>query len=186
MKINIGYSTKSIDKALKKIEEYRKQIVNFIPNFFQACADKIIELANNNLDNTDYYADVKEEIKSHWQPIRKEKNSYILENTSEKSVYVEFGVGMVGEVSPHKNAEEAGYEYDVNAHGNKGWSFIVWYDDMIDLPKGSYKFGYNKKNDYFIVRTKGAPSTMFVYQALQDFIDGEMYVDIAKQLLKGL
>lgn len=198
MKINIGYDTKSIDKALKKIEEYQKRLKSIIPTFFQQCADKIISIANEKLNTVGLPYGVVAEIKNGWQPIKKiDKNTYVLENTSDKSVYIEFGVGQVGAENPHKLSGEQGYQY--NMPSKHKWSNpysgeTQWYISFrskadIDLAETYYEPltepKYTTRSREYI-RTSGQPATMYAFNAVQDFMDNAMYVDIAKQLLKGL
>lgn len=46
--------------------------------------------------------------------------------SGEQVAYIEFGTGIVGENSPYPDTEaliKAGWEYDVNNHGEKGWFY---------------------------------------------------------------
>lgn len=44
-------------------------------------------------------------------------------NLSEEATYAEFGTGMMGEGTPHPLGN-LGWQYDVNAHGDRGWRYI--------------------------------------------------------------
>lgn len=196
MKINIGYSTKSIDKAIKQIEEYQKRVKSIIPTFYKQCGEKIVQFANERLNGIDLPYGVLAEIKSGWQPVKKkDDNTYILENTSDESVYIEFGVGIVGEQSPQakKEADEAGYKYNLPSpskyagkhHDENTWRFYVSNKSEIDLIDGNYEEWQTKDGRIKII-TRGSQGVMYAFNAIQDFIDSEAYVDIAKQLFKGL
>ena len=59
------------------------------------------------------------------------------------ALFVEFGTGVVGAMLPHP-ATDVGWEYDVNGHGYKGWTY----------PKGNGRFFH----------TLGQPSNPFMYR----------------------
>lgn len=182
--IKVGYSEKSIDEAIKQLRKYQKKIENFIPDFLEACANKVIELANQNIEKYEFDSEIISGIQSGWTK-KKGENTLLLENTNNKAVYIEFGVGQVGAQSSHDDAEKAGYRYDINNHGSEGWGFYLNEGEAVDILGGLYQaeiVGGNRLHIY----TKGSPATMFAFNALMDFKDNEMYVDIAKQLLKGL
>ena len=79
---------------------------------------------------------------------------------------VEFGVGVVGQSSPHKNIGEVDYEYNKpSRYKNKdnSWIFAVDNDSEIDIQS---KFIDNRTEH--TVRTKGSPAVMYLYNALVD------------------
>ncbi|MBE5820440.1 MAG: hypothetical protein E7310_06500 [Clostridiales bacterium] len=59
-----------------------------------------------------------------------------IETKAEKDTYLEFGTGFVGSENPHVDTmlSQAGWKYDVNKHGKKGWLY----------PKGDGTFGWTK------------------------------------------
>lgn len=184
MKIPVKWTTKSIDKAIKEVERYRKHLVNLIPKFLDRCADRVIEIANQKIELFDFDNQIISGIQNGWQKT-KGNNTLLLENTNEKAVYIEFGVGQVGATSKHKNASDAGYEYDINNHGQEGWGFYLDADDGVDILSGLYQDEYVGGNRLHIY-TKGSPATMFCFNAIMDFIDNKEFVPIMKDLLKGL
>lgn len=194
MKISIDYDIKSIDKAIKQIELYQKRLNSIIPTFFQQCADKIVSIANENLNTISLDYGIVAEIKNGWQPIRKDGDKYILENISDRSVYIEFGIGQVGEEDPHPVAGRAGYLYNVPSNAKRfdfGEGRTIWWfratNGYIDiLNNDKYRLDSIRTRRGIVIKTAGQPATMFAFNALQDFIDGEMYVPIAKELFKGL
>jgi len=69
--------------------------------------------------------------------------SYYVYTDCEYAKFVEFGTGIVGEEYPHPQANDAGWKYDVNGHGDNGW----WY----------------MANDGKYHWTRGAPSRPFMH-----------------------
>lgn len=195
MKINIGYNTKSIDKAIKQIEKYQKRLKSIIPGFLTLSAKRIVEIANENLDRDGGSLGIGQgiiaEIKSGWEilPVEETANGYSIpiRNNTDKATYIEFGVGQIGASEPHKNATEAGYGYDLNNHGNWGWSFFVHTNDLrdIDIGKEYRDIEVVRKSGVEIV-TRGQPALMYAFNAIIDFKDKEEFLPIIKNLLKGL
>jgi hypothetical protein len=66
---------------------------------------------------------------------------------SSYAIFVEYGTGVVGAANPHPQPAE-GWTYDVNSHGEAGWSY---WDD--------------KRQRYF--HTKGQPASAFVYRTME-------------------
>lgn len=181
---------RTVDKAIKQIEEYQKRVQNLIPDFLKACVEAVRDKANNYIGNFGYDSETVSAIQNGWKPIEK-GNPTILENAYDKAVYIEFGTGIVGSNEAHEMASESGYAYDVNAHGEKGWSFVVSsdeYADGVDLPEKYYKKGKTDHTGmWFSIRTKGAPATMFLYQSAMDLFQVDKgHERIWKELTKRL
>lgn len=196
MKINIDYDKKSIDNAIKQIEEYQKRLQNIIPSFLRLCAQRVQEIAAERLSAIGIGTNIETEILLNWHIDDSDKNRVILENTSDKATYVEFGVGEIGAGSPHDLAEEQGYKYNIpskykwtNSKGQAHWYISFHSTADIDLPKQYYERltteEYANRSRIYI-RTQGQPATMFLFNAMIDFIDKEEFVPIIGKLLKGL
>lgn len=188
MKITVGLSTKSIDKAIKQVEWYRKHFVRLIPKMMSRFADRVAELANEKIGIYDdqYDSEIIEGIKGGWVKEESEGGLLVtLSNTYNKAVYIEFGVGQVGAEQSHENAGKAGYQYDKNSHGDKGWGFYIG-DEPLDLQRGYYYDFYKYNQNKFWIWTKGSPSTMFLYHAAMDFVDKEEFVPIIEEFLSGV
>ena len=185
MNINVRLNAKSIESAIKKIEAYQKRIDRLIPNFLTACAEKVRDLANANISAYEYDTEIIAEITSlaSWVIETTQDGVVTLRNTSEKATYIEFGVGQIGE-GTHTEAQKAGYQYDINSHGAKGWGFYVGEGESLDLRQPYYNETY--KGDKFWVWTKGEPATMFAFNALMEFREKELYKGIWNDLVKDL
>lgn len=203
-KISVALNEKSIAQAIKEIEAYQKRIQNLIPDFLIACANEIKTLANRAIDGLDYDESIKSEMKNWDDPkLSNDKKSVLLQNSSEKATYIEFGVGQVGETQSkfagRKEAKEAGYEYDVNNHGDDGWTFRIKKDKGIDIPekyretKREYTKQRNKRGEWveanppaLEITTRGAPATSFLFNVFMNFCDKGEYAKIWKRLTKDL
>ena len=72
-----------------------------------------------------------------------------IKNMQEKWTYHEYGTGIVGSQNPHvaEALQQAGWKYDVNNHGEKGWIYPV--------ENGEYRW------------TKGQPASKEFWKALE-------------------
>lgn len=86
--------------------------------------------------------------------------------------YVEYGTGVVGAASPHPEAGEIGWNYDVNGHGEDGWVYPV--------EKGSHHH-YIRGSDS-LAWTKGQEGKQFMYKSRQHILTPEVYERIAKEV----
>jgi hypothetical protein len=192
MKINISLNDeKSIDNALKLLKNIKKQLKEqMLEEFVVECCKAILSLSNERLQFVDVGENVKEDIISSWEYYRTFKKgnkiSYILKNNAEKAVYVEFGVGIVGEENPHPNVGEAGYAYNVPSSSklpDGSWMFSTTIEDL-DLPKKDIIDYSDYNTNSLVVETKGTAATMFVYQSIIDFKDRQIAKNIWEQIKK--
>lgn len=179
--INIGFDTKSIRQAIKEIENIRRKFSNIIPQaYLSKCADYVISRANEYLSNYNIDGEITADIQTHWTKEMPTKNTIKVVNDSDKAVFIEFGVGRVGSISSHPNANETGYQYNLpsSAKSTSGiWAFDVRDKNGIDLVKGYYKHRRNS------VITSGSPANMYLYNATLDLISSGAYRTLWLQTL---
>ncbi len=188
MQINIDLlDLRTVGKAINQIEEYQKKIRELIPEFLKRCAEAVRDLANQKLGGYGYSGALISEIQNSWSIDDSTDGVVTLINSHDKAVYIEFGTGIVGSGDAHEMASKSGYKYDVNGHGEKGWRFIRFADVAdVDLPDGRYtEIKGDHTGMWFLIHTKGAPATMFLYQAATDFVDYKLYKRIWNELVKG-
>lgn len=187
MKLNIDLNTKSIDKAIKTLEKVKKKLNNYQKEFLQECCYWFIRRSNELLQLTDIGENVKQGIQDSWQYVFTSENSIKISNVHDSAVYVEFGVGVVGQDSPHKNAAETNYKYDIPSDAkdeNGVWRFYKNIADL-DIPKSALSYESKKlesgKRERWFVVTAGAVGAMYAYNALIDLKDRGIY-EIADKL----
>jgi hypothetical protein len=179
MKINVELSPKSIQEAIKKLQFAKKQMKgNMMKDFLEDVCMWIINRANMYLDNSDIGEFVKADIKNGWEYEFTDDGAKLI-NRTEKSVFVEFGVGVIGETDPHPNASAEGYEYNVQSESKSAdgsWSFFANTNEL-DLPTNAL-LSHNWYNDMrgrggesgkrLFVMTKGTQGVMYAYNAIVD------------------
>lgn len=191
MKVNIDLlNLKTVDEAIKQIEAYQKRVANLIPDFLKACAEAIRDKANERLlfeaMSLGLSGLLLNDITSSWETEQTSDSSIILRNTSKKAVYIEFGVGTIGGSNEHTQASEAGYKYDMNAHGDEGWTFWVR-NNEIDIGTEYRESEKTHRDGTIEIHTQGQPATMFLYQSAMDFFEVDKgHIRIWKELTKEL
>lgn len=170
MKINIALNTKSIAEAKKKLLELKKKLQKgeMIKDLLNECVIFIKKQTEFYLDNSGLGSNVIADIKSSWK-VEQTENKVVMTNTSEKAVYVEFGVGIVGQGDPHPNANEANYEYNVDSrHKLEGdqWMFAKQNLEDLDLPQD--KAEILEDDDQYVIITQGTKGVWYAYNAIVD------------------
>lgn len=176
--ITYGLSVKSIENAISQLEKEKEKLRTKIFNYFLTkCAFFFEDRANEYVSQLDIGYIVKEEIAKSWD-FKIDKNICKITNSQEHAVYVEFGVGRIGDAKPHPNASKTDYEYDVDSpyKGESGeWKFFTE-EQWLDIPMGDlvYKATYTDKDnrkmprDRLFVVTLGTQGAMYAYNALMD------------------
>lgn len=171
MIINIALNKKSIQEAKKTLLAVQKKFKDgtIMKEYIRECCEWIVERAKYYVENSDIGENIKQDINSHWKIRFVSNNNAVIENDSDHAVYVEFGVGLMGERIPHDNATEAGYKYNVPSSSKKGdyWVYAVDSDADVDMHPG-YKSITDENTGKTWIITKGSWRVMFAYQAIVD------------------
>lgn len=164
-RISFGLDKKSIKEAIKKINAVKKEFLNgtIIYDFLEGVCKWLIFKASTYVKNSDIGENVKQDINSHWSYVIKGNQATII-NDSMQAVFVEFGVGTMGEQIPHDNANKAEYEYNVNTQYY--WAYPA--DDLEDVDMHKGYIAKERKDGGFWIITKGSWRVMYGYQAIVD------------------
>lgn len=191
MKVRMNLSKKSIQSVIKKVEDLKKKAQTELPKvFLRKCVARIIELANQNLMATDVGFEVKNLIQNSWETSEIVNNKITLSNTAEfkkgenLAIFVEFGVGIVGQSNNHTMSGEAGYAYNVpsaakDQHGN--WFAYVDGENSMNIESDYYE-KYDTPSG-LIIKTQGSPATMFLYKAWKYFETSGEYKAVWQQTI---
>lgn len=199
--IRIALNQESIARAKRELLNYRMNLITALDVFYERCVSYLIKQANYYVKKSDIGALVKANITSSWTVQKLEQGGIRLTNNAEKAIFVECGVGIVGEQNPHPNATSLGnnYEYNVPSDGKKDDDSWVFFEnrDNLDLPESALIKG-NLETDsrYFNerdrlrtrlrVRTKGTEGVMYAFNALQDLKMEyrKIWNEVAKEFLE--
>lgn len=173
MRIKIELNQKSINDAIKQLEKAKKQFSGvMLDEFYKECYKFFVEMANFYLVGSGIGDLVIAEIQSSWNyvPITTPYKGVRFVNTADKAVFVEFGVGVVGESNKHPNAVATAYEY--NKPSNKkiidgSWVFKS-YEEELDIPKEAIiSHNYDVEGKMRIL-TRGTKGCFYAFNALED------------------
>jgi hypothetical protein len=172
MKINIEFSKKSIKEAIKILENQKKSLTEkMISEYMLRSAEWIKLRANEILNSSDIGVEIVQNITSSWHIDIISKTRIILYNMSWKAAYVEFGVGIIGQTDKHPNADNAGYEYNVDSSkkfGQGHWQFTVDDQSLLDIPQDAVIYQDYSENGLSII-TQGTKGVWYLFNAVEDF-----------------
>lgn len=171
MKIDVGLNPKSIKKAKNQLLEIKKLFSQniIIKAFLEECKKYLMTRMDFYLNQSGIGSTVISNIMKSWS-VNIIGNKCTLVNNDDKAVFVEFGVGIVGQSNPHPFAYISDYEYNVesDAKDEDGeWNFFV-NENNLDLPKSAIEFKAKADNDKVMVFTRGTKGVWYAYNALQD------------------
>lgn len=186
-KIEINFDTKSIRNAINQVREIKKKMLTEIPDrFLTKCLEWVQDRANNvYLPSLNISSKVLGDIFAGWNIERVNESTKRLVNDSDNAVFIEFGVGVVGEQNPHPNAKDTNPNYEYNVDSGKKdkynqWRFRVNENGSIDLVDGYY----TKQGD--LVTTTGSPANLYLYNAAMDLISTGGYEMLWKETLNEI
>lgn len=150
--IRVGLDPKSIEKAIKELNQYKKEIENKTKLLIQRLTDlganvvrvKIVEMGAY------YSGELLSGVDGYFSPLL---NTGFVRVTNDHVAFVEFGTGVVGQANPHTNGEylsKAAWQYATGPKifttkdGRVGWIYPT--DD------GGFRF------------TEGMQSRPFMYE----------------------
>ena len=135
-----------IDRAIREVKAYKRLFLSKCENLVKELTAQGAEIARVQVAQLDaiYTGDLRNSIGDYFST---KTGVGIIRADAYYAIYVEFGTGVVGSQSPHPNPQ--GWQYDVNAHGDKGW---VYYDDE----NGQFRW------------TKGFKSRPFMYNTARE------------------
>lgn len=144
--IKVKLDPQSIDNAITELQMYKEEIERRVTLLVKRLTESGADIARAKVVELGAYytGELLSSINSYLFASDASTVGFIRVN-AEYGMFVEFGTGIVGKKGKHHPAESVfGWEYDVNNHGEIGWSFPT--DD------GSYR------------RTRGQESRPFMYE----------------------
>lgn len=146
--INLNLSTSSIDNAIKELKQYQDKVKSAPEKITERLAKEAVQDIDNTLSGiTDTDGNAIGEI-----GYEKVGNKTVVYNRGPQIAFLEFGTGATGKSSPHPQAGQSGWAYDVgkkikvSKNGKRQWRY---YDKI----KGHWRI------------TSGMPAQMQVFKA---------------------
>jgi hypothetical protein len=162
-KITFNLSTVSLNKAIKELKAYKKQIEQNCDIAAHRLADEGREIATEQLSTMAKHGNLLDIAES--LTVTETAKGYKLSTRNFKAPYVEFGTGVKGLNSPHPQSQEFAWAYKVGAHigiyyvdgeYRTGWWYPTTPDDMNNT------LTLTESGDY-IAFTEGMESRPFMH-----------------------
>lgn len=163
--ITFGLNEKDLNRAIRELEEYRKE-------FLRKCNELIRQLTERGEEVAKLFVvelgafdtgNLHDSIHGYFDP---DVGVGFIRAECWYAVYVEYGTGVVGANARHPLAADHGWVYDINHHGDNGWVYFSAHD-------GQCQFHH----------TKGQPSSPFMYSTFR-FLQ-QRARDIARTVFNG-
>lgn len=150
--ININlFENNAVSKAVKAVEAFQKDLVEGLHGLCETLLDEGVNVAKMQIMEMPA-VDTGELLNSIERGAFDRRSGFgIIKATAYYAIFVEYGTGVIGATNPHPEAGEAGWDYDVNEHGEKGWIYYGW--------------------DFRKHWTKGMPSRPFMYNTMMTLKD---------------
>lgn len=151
-RVKIRLAKDSIRQAIKATEQARDQIREQCDEFCKKTAQAGQAMVIQNIE--EYDAIDTGTLVNGVDAYKKEDGRWVISVAADNgqednyAYYVEYGTGVKGKASPHPEASQVGWNYDINNHGNAGWKY----------PKRTGGFGI----------TSGMPARPFFYDMKQE------------------
>jgi len=155
-------SERSINELTRNLQNYHRDLKLAKNYILEALADFTMEEVKKNI------ADTTSPGTSTGTLLSSIKKSPILNDTIRiytdlaYAKFVEYGTGIVGAGATHPKASEAGWVYDKNEHGERGWVYMG--------SDGEFHW------------TAGQEGHQFMYRALETL--KSKYMEIARKVLR--
>lgn len=151
--IEIRLDPKSVEKAIKELQAYKKEVEQKARLLVQRLTDYGAEIARIKIVDMGavYSGELLSGVNGYFSPLL---NAGFVKVTSDHVAFVEFGTGVVGQQSPHTNGEylskaswgyATGQKIFTTKDGKVGWIYPT--DD------GGFRFTEGMKSRPFMYQT---------------------------------
>lgn len=152
-KIEIRLDPKSVEKAIKELQAYKKEVEQKARLLVQRLTDYGADIARIKIVDMGavYSGELLSGVDGYFSPLL---NAGFVKVTSDHVAFVEFGTGVVGQQSPHTNGEylskaswgyATGQKIFTTKDGKVGWIYPT--DD------GGFRFTEGMKSRPFMYQT---------------------------------
>lgn len=158
--INMTLDPKSIAKAIKEVRQFQDDLKEMCMDLAAKLTAEGAEIAKMQVVALD--AVMTSGLESSIRGIYyRNEHCGIISTDVPYAVYVEFGTGMVGDITFHdlSGAPNIEWNYDINGHGEEGW----WYP----APWGWWIPTKGKYAGEPMAWTQGMPARPFMYNTLR-------------------
>ena len=167
--ISVRLDPKSVAAAIEELQKYQKDVENRTRLLIQKLTDYGADIARVKIVSLGafYSGELLSGVDGYYSPIL---NAGFVKVTSDHAAFVEFGTGVVGQQSPHKNGEylskaswgyATGQKIFTTQNGKVGWIYPT--DD------GGFRFTEGMKSRPFMYETALELQNKFAQMAKEVF-----------------
>ena len=167
--ISVRLDPKSVAAAIEELQQYQKDVENKTRLLVQRLTDYGANIARVKIVSLGafYSGELLSGVDGYYSPIL---NAGFVKVTSDHAAFVEFGTGVVGQQSPHKNGEylskaswgyATGQKIFTTQNGKVGWIYPT--DD------GGFRFTEGMKSRPFMYETALELQNKFAQMAKEVF-----------------
>lgn len=193
----IKTSTTGIDDVINSLNKINDYNIDF-KDSLDEIGQRYTKIAQDNLKGAFHTQKQGDELAKEIHYLR-DKNSVTIvagmfPDYIEALYYAEFGAGMVS--NKHPLANEYGWEYDVNNHGDKGWHFtpneFTKIKEIDGSEAGAYyemgePFKYTRENTGKMVAwVKSSEPTLFMYNTHRQMLSDGFIAKIIKDKIENI
>ena len=162
-KYRVNLSFRSFRKLANNIRDYRKSLQDKCEEFAYRMAEEGVAIAQMKILGFDAVmtGELLDSMNLKAGDIFSNGATYYIYTDCPWAKFVEFGTGIVGSENPHPDPSIAGWKYDVNVHGEKGWYYFK---------NGEWHW------------TKGLPSRPFMFETGQELKDMNIISSVAREV----
>lgn len=140
-----------LTKAIREVAKFEKDLLEGLHGLCETLLDEGVSVARMQIMEMPA-VDTGELMDSIERGAFDKRSGFgIIKATAYYAIFVEYGTGIIGSQNEHPEAGEAGWDYDVNGHGDQGW----------------YYYGWDFKKHW----TKGMPARPFMYNTMMTLKD---------------
>lgn len=174
MKVKLDiFNSRSMEQTLVEIERYKKELKRKCQEFVERVGKLGIETAKTYIGAYSIPSEVIGEIYLEKGDVVVSDGSIKIVVGNDTALFWEYGTGIEGLNATHPDT--SGWEYDWNAHDEKGWVYTA---ESGGLTAYSWKVGEG------LYQTKGMPSQPFMYLTYNALLNQKFseIVSIAKEV----
>ena len=121
--ISFGLNEKDLNRAIRELEEYRKEFLRKCNELIRQLTEHGEEIAKLEVVQLGAFdtGNLHDSIHGYFDP---ESRVGFIRAECWYAVYVEYGTGIVGARNPHPLSGDHGWVYDINNHGENGWVYF--------------------------------------------------------------
>ena len=162
-KYRVNLSSGSFRQLAKDIREYRKSLQDKCEEFAYRMAEEGVAIAQMKILGFDAVmtGELLDSMNLEAGDVVSNGATYYIYTDCPWAKFVEFGTGIVGSENPHPDPSIAGWKYDTNDHGEKGWHYFK---------NGEWHW------------TKGMPSRAFLFETGQALKDMSIISSVAREV----